>query len=93
LIEYDWDDSNREHIRRHHVLPNEIQEALEGEPVEIEYEEVDGEPRWTSLGHTKGLRVLIVVWTLRNGKIRPITARAVGRRQREEYLRYKGFPV
>jgi uncharacterized protein len=93
LIEYDWDDFNREHVGRHRVLPNEIQEALESEPVEIEYEEVDGEPRWTSLGHTKGFRVLIIVWTLRNGRIRPITARTVGRPQRKEYLLYKGFPV
>ncbi|SPF34233.1 hypothetical protein SBA4_1450002 [Candidatus Sulfopaludibacter sp. SbA4] len=42
------------------------------------------------IGHTNSLRVVPVVWTDRNGLVRPITAREVGKRMREGYFRSRG---
>ena len=92
-IEFDWDLGNIEHIGRHGVRPKEVEETFDNEPVDIEYAEIGGEPRWTSIGHTVDLRVLLIVWTLRRGKIRPITARTVSKKRHIEYLQWKGFPV
>ena len=47
------------------MRPEEAEQALANEPVEIDYEMVENEERWTSIGHTDKLRILKLVWTLR----------------------------
>jgi len=47
---------------------------MENDPADVGYDVVEGEPRWTVVGHTKSVRVLIIVWTARNGKLRIVTA-------------------
>ena len=46
---------------------------------------------WTSVGHTKMLRVLLVAWTIRRGKIRPITARPVSRKRAVSIFATRAF--
>lgn len=53
--------------------------------LDAEYEE-----RWTSIGHTDALRVLVVVWTMRGQAVRAITAWEANRRLREQYLKGRG---
>jgi len=57
----------------------------------MNYEVIDGEERWTALGHTGDFRVLLLFWTVLRDALRIVTARAVGRRARETYLRAKGL--
>jgi uncharacterized DUF497 family protein len=92
-IEFDWDDGNTGHIARHGVTPGELEELFMNEPIDLGYEDAVGEPRWTSVGHTGALRVLLVVWTIRGSKIRNITARSASRNLRSQYLKMKGFPL
>lgn len=87
--EFDWDLANVRHIARHDVTPGEAEEVLENDPVEVGYDVVEGEPRWTVVGHTKSIRVLIVVWTNRKGRVRVVTAREAHRQVREDYFRVK----
>jgi len=61
----DWDDANTSHLARHHVMPQEIEQVFSNDAVDIDFDVVDGEERWTSIGHTGQLRVLVVVWTMR----------------------------
>ena len=90
-ISFDWDQANVAHIRRHRVTPEEVEQALRNDPVEMDYAIADGEERWTSIGHTNSLRVLSVIWTLRGEAMRVITARQTAKTARLAYLRSKGL--
>ena len=41
----DWDKFNARHVASHDVKPSEIEEAFHSEPMEVAYEEAEGEPR------------------------------------------------
>jgi uncharacterized DUF497 family protein len=51
---------------------------------------VNGEERWTSIGHTNKLRILVVVWTMREESIRPVTAFEADKEPAKEYLTIRG---
>ncbi len=90
-LEFDWDEANISHIARHGIAPGKIESALGHDPIDIGYEVVGDEERWTSLGHTEELRVLKVVWTMRGRAVRPVTAVVAPRRDRVRYLRFRGL--
>ncbi len=48
---------------------------------------VKARERFVEIGHTNGLRILLVVWTPRGNRIRPVTAFPPDRRTRDVYLR------
>ena len=74
------------------MTPEEVEQVFANHPFDLSYEVANGEERWTVIGHTKSLRVLIVVWALRGEAIRTVTARETSRRAREAYFRAKGGP-
>jgi len=90
---FDWDEANVAHIARHRVTRSEVEEALSSGPVDLDYDEIGGEPRWTSVGHTDEFRILLIVWTIRGDACRPITARLAPKGVRRDYLGFKGFSV
>jgi uncharacterized protein len=92
-VRFDWDRANTEHIARHSVKPEEAEQAIRNDPLDMYYEVIGGEGRWTVLGHTDNFRVLLLVWTIRRDAIRIVTARDSGRRARDTYFRAKGFPT
>jgi uncharacterized DUF497 family protein len=92
-LEFDWDRANIAHIAQHKVKPEETEQALKNDPVDLEYPFVEGEHRWTVIGHTNTLRILTVVWTLRGEATRVVTARESGKVARMAYLRHKGLFV
>ena len=67
------------------MTPAEFEELIAGDPVFLEYAVENGEERFKVLGATKLRRVLIAVWTPRDGKIRAITAYAAGRSHQKLY--------
>ncbi len=54
-------------------------------PVDLEYETRNDEERYKVLGVTSAGRVLVGVWTPREGKVRAVTAYAASRALRELY--------
>ena len=88
---FDWDRVNTEPISRFGVTPQEIEQVFANDPFGAAYDMSGGEERFAAMGHTASLRVLIVVWTVRDGAIRPLTAREPAPRQREIYLTARGF--
>jgi len=86
----DWDESNVEHIGRHGIAPAEVLEVFLNEALDLDYETVNGEERWTSVGHSNQLRVLVVIWTMRGELIRPVTAFEAGKRLAADYFKEKG---
>jgi uncharacterized protein len=71
---FEWDLANIGHISEHCVTPEEAEEVLLGEPLEIGFEVVDGEDRWGYVGETNEGRILRVTITLRGERTRVVTA-------------------
>ena len=89
---FDWDRHNLKKIKAHGLDAAEVEEALSISPIAIYEQDADGEPRYVYYGETAGLRLVAVVLTERNGKIRVITAYELDAGQKREYLerRLKG---
>ena len=90
-LSFDWDSGNTRHIARHGITPGEVEEVFANNPADIGFETVEGEGRWTAIGHSNSLRILVVIWTMRGGAVRPITAFEAGKRLREVYLAARGL--
>lgn len=73
-IEFEWDAGNRKHLAAHGVSPAEFEQVLNNDPVDLDYRVVDGEDRYRSVGLTNRGRCLSAVWTVRDGRVRAITA-------------------
>lgn len=73
-LAFDWDDANRAHIARHQVSPDEAEQVIDNAPLDIYAETVDGEDRISSIGLTDQGRFLVVITTLRQSRIRVVTA-------------------
>jgi uncharacterized DUF497 family protein len=73
-IEFAWDDENTKHLAAHKVTPSEFEQAMSNDPLDLDYELIDNEERYRSVGLTNGGRFLLAVWTVRNGKVRAVTA-------------------
>ena len=78
-------EANTNHIRRHGVSPEEAEQVLASDPLEIESKMHKGELRTVCLGRTETGRALLVVYTMRNDKVRIITAYPVSRKKRRSY--------
>ena len=86
-LTFDWDPANTRHVGRHGVTQIEVGEVFANEAVDIDYQVIEGEARWTSVGHTAAMRILVVVWTMRANSVRPITAFEPGKRLASDYLK------
>jgi hypothetical protein len=73
-IEFDWDDANIGHLARHRVTPEEAEEVILREPLDLGMEIVRDEERYLNLGSTKRGRVLLVVTTWGENRVRVVTA-------------------
>jgi uncharacterized DUF497 family protein len=89
-VSFDWDDENISHLARHRIKPLEVEELFCNDPAFRGHEVVDGEDRWTTVGATGSLRVLFVVFTVRDERIRPITGWDADRRSKQEYFSERG---
>ena len=43
--EFDWDDANIRHLRRHRIGPLEFEQVLVNNPLDLDYQTQDGEDR------------------------------------------------
>jgi len=73
-IEFDWDEANVGHLARHRVLPNEAEQVILNNPVDLGMEIIEWEERYLNLGATLRGRVLLVVTTWREERVRVVTA-------------------
>ena len=86
-IGFDWDEANIEHIARHNVMPEEAEQVLCHDPLELEPQFMDDEVRFPSVGITNRGRCLFVVATVRDDRIRVATAYDAPKYLIELYLR------
>jgi uncharacterized DUF497 family protein len=83
---FEWDTAkNRVNIAKHRVDFNDAIAVFDGFVVEVPDLRQDyGEARFRAFGETAG-EILCVVFTLRGGRRRIISARKAGRRERANY--------
>lgn len=91
-IGFEWDENNSNKIwTKHHVSPSECEQTFLNIPIII-FDDIDHsvvEKRYYALGCTDGIKYLFIVFTLRNQKIRVISARDMNRKERKEYEFHK----
>jgi uncharacterized DUF497 family protein len=86
---FDWDEENIGHLARHEISPAEAEEVIGNRPRDLESELRNGEERVVQVGETDAGRVLIVVSTTRDQKIRVITAWPANERLRRYFQTQK----
>ena len=89
-IEFDWDDANIGHLARHRVTPEEAEEVILRDPVDLGMEIVEGEERYFNLGSTQRDRILLVVTTWRENRVRVVTAFGPVKRLIQFYYQERG---
>ena len=84
---FEWDSGNRtKNWTRHGVTTRECEEVFLGAlPVGVQVAPPANESRYAVAGETKARKLLFVVFTLRGGRIRIISARLMTREEREDY--------
>ena len=85
-MEFDWDESNRQHIALHGISPEEAEEAVLIDPLDADVQQHESEQRALCFGRTKSGRLLTVLYTERLGRIRVVTAYEMTRSQQRLYF-------
>lgn len=81
---FDWDHGNRDKCKKHGVSLAEIENLFLGE-LRVGPDPHRGETRFRAAGRTSQGRALFVVFTLRDGKIRPVSARYMHKKEIAAY--------
>jgi hypothetical protein len=87
---FDWDEHNVGHIAEHDVAPEEAEQVILRDPLELGFDpDANGEERWTYLGETNSGRILQVIITMRGEKIRVVTSFEAVKQDKLLYLEMK----
>jgi uncharacterized DUF497 family protein len=89
LLIFDWDEANQRYLARHKVTPQEAEEVVLGDPLDIELQTAEGsggEERILHVGETCKGRILELVSTWRGGKARILSAWDAPRQSKLDYL-------
>jgi uncharacterized DUF497 family protein len=73
----------------HNISPDEVEGVVLNRPVDMKAELRNGEERITQVGETDAGKILIVVSTMRDGKVRIVTAWPANKNFRSYFLSLK----
>ncbi len=85
---FEWDEGNSlKNWLKHLVSMPECEEVFRNKPLLLlpDTKHSEGEERWIALGKTNLERKLFLSFTVRDDRIRIISARSMSRREREQY--------
>jgi uncharacterized DUF497 family protein len=80
-----WDEANRSHLARHGVTLEEFEQGMTNDPIQIDEYRVKEEWRAKVIAITDAERLLEMVYTIRQGRIRAVTAYPLKRNRRGFY--------
>jgi uncharacterized DUF497 family protein len=86
MVVFDWDQNNLRKIKAHQVKAAEVEQALSREPILIYEQDAGDEARYVYYGETEHSRLLAMVVTERDDKIRVVTAYELDAGQKRDYL-------
>jgi hypothetical protein len=85
-----WPDDRVDHIARHGVRPEEVEEVCSLRPLVLRTKASGASPAYHVLGQTEGGRYLFcVVLQFPDGKGYPVTARPMTQAERQRYLLWR----
>ena len=87
---FDWDEGNRDkNWRKHNVSNAECEEPFFNRPLWVANDvgHSQGEQRYYALGQTNTGKLLFIVFTIRQNRIRVISARDMSRKERKFYAK------
>lgn len=87
--DFDWDADNLTHLAEHEVSPDEFEQVVESNPVDLDYQVANSEDRILQVGITNAGRILTILSTVRGSRIRPITAFPSTKRQIQAYFKHR----
>jgi uncharacterized DUF497 family protein len=82
VIEFEWDEENREHIGRHGLRVEDVEFVLQHRTLDLGLQDWQEEERFSEVGMTASGRVIEVVTTWRGNKVRIVTAYDATKRKR-----------
>ena len=65
---------------------DEFEQAIMNDPLDLDYEVIDNEDRYRSVGITNVGRFLLLEWTIRNHKVRAVTAFTASASNKRDFL-------
>jgi len=83
-----WDQETADHIFKHSVTPEEVEQALFNE-LDVAVIMRGREGRYLAYGRTNGGRLLFIVWVRRHRRTKIITARDMSKKERQFYKRMR----
>lgn len=89
VLQFEWDEQNVRHLTPHQIAPVEAEQVILNRPIDLESHLRNEEHRLVQIGETDAGRVLIVITTMRDNKIRVITAWPANRNYRRYFLSMK----
>ena len=87
---FDWDQENISHIAKHGIAPDEAEQVVLNDPIDLTIQMGDGEERIPQVGETNAGRILVVISTWRDELIRVVTAFPAKSTLRKLYLAQRG---
>lgn len=89
---FEWDEGNLEHIKRHRVNYRESEAVFFNKPLIITPDKThsQSEERLRVYGLTNKNRQICLIFTIRNNKIRVISARDLNKKEKKELLMIGG---
>ncbi|MGI8925857.1 MAG: BrnT family toxin [Tepidiformaceae bacterium] len=87
--DFEWDDTNEEHLARHGVSPDEAEQAAFDQQRYVYPAAAGRERRFIAIGSTDAGRLLAVVFTRRGERIRIVTSRSPNKWEERRYRRRK----
>jgi uncharacterized DUF497 family protein len=82
-LQFEWNENNTDHIAHHGVTPVEAEDVIAGDPIVLQVQFRKGERRVLCAGRTAKGRAIVVVYTVRKGRVRVVTAFPAKRSVRE----------
>ena len=82
---FEWDEGNWPKCGKHGVSRAEIERLFDTDPIVLD-DPYLGEPRLRAVGRTNAGRNLFVVFALRGGLIRPLSARYMRDKEAKRYV-------
>ena len=88
-IQFDWNEANILHLAAHQILPAEAEQVIQNRPVDLASELRNGEERIPHIGETDAGRILVVITTFVDKKVRVVTAWPANKNYRRWFLSLK----
>ena len=82
--EFEWDDDNEKHVGAHKLTPEEVEDVFYDFIPTQAYNQGD-EKRYGRIGVTDAGRIITVIFTYREGKVRVVTARDATANEKRRY--------